>query len=50
LDDTDSVQKRQPIRILIGPQSGFVHQGANRKVRHQKTVELLPYQVRRLAA
>jgi len=38
------------VRILVGGQGGFVHEATDGEVRHQQTIELLPYQVRRLAA
>ena len=44
------MQKRELVRIGIGFESGLVHQTANGKVRHHQAVELLPDQVRGLAA
>ncbi len=44
------MEKGQPVGILVGAQGGFVHETADGEVRHQQTIELLPYQVRRLTA
>ena len=44
------VDERKPVRIFIGLQSGFVHQTADGKMRHQQTEELLLDQFWRLAA
>jgi len=44
------MEKGQPVWLLIGAQGGLVHQAANRKVRPEQAVELLPHQFRRLAA
>ena len=41
MDDTDGMQEREPIRIFLDPQSGFVHQPSNGKVRHQQAIEFL---------
>ena len=44
------MDERKPVGIFIGLQSGFVHQAADGKMRHQQTEELLLDQFRRLAA
>src|SRR4051812_40409764 len=44
------MQERQPIRILVGPQRRFVHQPPNGEVRQEEAPELLPDQLRGLAA
>jgi hypothetical protein len=41
LDDAYRMNKREPIRILIGFERGFVHQSSDSEVRHQQAVELL---------
>src|ERR1035437_4314387 len=48
-DNAYGVEKGQPVRILIPAQRGFVHEATDCEMRHQQTVELLSYQVRRLA-
>ena len=44
------MEKREPVRIFRNRQSRFVHQLTGGKVCQQKTIELLPHQIRRLAA
>src|SRR4051812_15273991 len=44
------MQERQPIRILVGPQRRLVHQPPHGEVRQQQAPELLPDQLRGLAA
>ena len=44
------MNKRKPVRVLIVLQCRFVHEAADRKMRHEQTEELLPHQFRRLAA
>src|SRR3954453_15058973 len=39
------VQEREPVRVLVGPQRGLVHQPAHREVRQQQAPELLPHQL-----
>src|ERR1019366_1375481 len=48
-DNAYGVEKGQPVRILIPAQRGFVHEATDCEMRRQQTVELLSYQVRRLA-
>lgn len=49
LDHAHRMEERKPVGVCIGLQSGFVHQAADRKVRHQQTEEFPLYQFRRLA-
>src|SRR5271167_1737337 len=44
------MEKGQPVGILIGAQGGLVHETTDGEMRHQQTIELLPYQIRRLTA
>ena len=49
-DDPDRVQEGGPVRVLTPLQGGFVHEGANREVGQEQSVELLADQIRGLAA
>ena len=44
------MKEGEPVGVLAGLQCRFMHQSADGEVRHQQTVEFLPYQIRRLAA
>ena len=50
LDNSYGVEERKPVGIFIGLQCCFVHQAADRIVRHQQTIEFLLDEFRRLAA
>src|SRR5271163_5193186 len=41
-DDSDRVQERQPVGILVGPQRRFMHEAANGEMRHHQAEEFLP--------
>ncbi len=43
---SDGMQERQPVRVLVAPQRGFVHEPAHGEVREQQAPELLAHQVR----
>ena len=49
-DNAHGVEKGQPVGILIGAQRGFMHETADGEMGHQQAIELLPHQIRRLAA
>jgi hypothetical protein len=40
------MEEGQPVWVLIATQRRFVHEAAHGEMRHQQTVELLPYQIR----
>src|SRR3990172_13146009 len=49
-NDAHRMQEREAIGVLVSLQGSFVHQSADGEVSQQEPVELLPDQVRRLAA
>jgi len=49
-NNAHGVEEGQPVGILIGTQRRFVHQTAYGEMRHQQTIELLAYQIRRFTA
>ena len=46
-DNAHGVEEGQPVGILIATQRRFVHEAAPGEMRHQQTIELVPYQIRR---
>ena len=50
MDNSDRVEEREAVGVLVGLQGGLMHQAANREVGHQEAIKLLPYQLRGFAA
>jgi len=44
------MEEGQAVGILSGAQGGFVHETADGEMRQHQSIELLPYQIRRLTA
>ena len=49
-NDAHRMQEREAVRVFAPFEGGFVHEPADGEVSQQQPVELLPDQVRRLAA
>ena len=50
VNDSDRVQERQPVWVLVGLQRRFMHEAANGEVQHHQAEQFLANQLRRLAA
>ena len=44
-NDPDGVEEREPVWIFIGFEGGFMHDAAHGEMSHQKSKELLLYQI-----
>ena len=49
-DHTNCMYEREPVRVCVGFQRGFMHEATGRIVRHDETIELLADEIGGLAA
>jgi hypothetical protein len=49
-DHTNGMYEREPVRVGVGFQRGFMHEATGRIVRHDETIELLADEIRCVTA